>query len=31
MKFTPGINIKAGLNFELDAFRQSNISLEVGF
>jgi hypothetical protein len=31
LQFTPGINIKAGLNFELDAFRQSNISLEVGF
>jgi hypothetical protein len=27
----PGVNLKAALNFELDAFRQSNISLEVGF
>ncbi len=27
----PGINLKAALNFELDAFRQSNISLEIGF
>ena len=27
----PGANIKAALNFELDAFRQSNISLEIGF
>jgi hypothetical protein len=23
--------LKAALNFELDAFRQSNISLEIGF
>ncbi len=30
-KFVPGINLKAALNFELDAFRQSNISLEIGF
>ena len=30
-KLVPGINLKAALNFELDAFRQSNISLEVGF
>ena len=29
--FIPGINLKAALNFELDAFRQSNISLEIGF
>lgn len=29
--FTPGVNLKAALNFELDAFRQSNISLEIGF
>jgi hypothetical protein len=27
----PGVNLKAALNFELDAFRQSNISLEIGF
>ncbi len=27
----PGASIKAALNFELDAFRQSNISLEIGF
>ena len=30
-KLVPGINLKAALNFELDAFRQSNISLEIGF
>ncbi|MEA5137935.1 hypothetical protein [Arcicella rigui] len=30
-KIVPGANIKAALNFELDAFRQSNISLEIGF
>lgn len=30
-KITPGVNLKAALNFELDAFRQSNISLEIGF
>ena len=27
----PGVNLKVALNFELDAFRQSNISLEIGF
>lgn len=30
-QFIPGVNLKAALNFELDAFRQSNISLEIGF
>lgn len=30
-KIIPGVNLKAALNFELDAFRQSNISLEIGF
>jgi hypothetical protein len=30
-QIVPGVNIKAALNFELDAFRQSNISLEIGF
>jgi hypothetical protein len=30
-QFVPGVNFKAALNFELDAFRQSNISLEIGF
>jgi hypothetical protein len=30
-QFVPGVNLKAALNFELDAFRQSNISLEIGF
>ena len=30
-QIVPGVNLKAALNFELDAFRQSNISLEVGF
>lgn len=27
----PGANVKAALNFEIDAFNKSNISLEVGF
>jgi hypothetical protein len=31
ISMVPGVNLKAALNFELDAFRQSNISLEVGF
>ena len=30
-EIVPGVNLKAALNFELDAFRQSNISLEIGF
>jgi hypothetical protein len=30
-QIVPGVNLKAALNFELDAFRQSNISLEIGF
>jgi hypothetical protein len=30
-RIVPGVNLKAALNFELDAFRQSNISLEIGF
>jgi len=30
-KVVPGLNLKAALNFELNSFRQSNISLEIGF
>lgn len=31
LSFAPGANLKLAFDIELDAFRQSNISLEVGF
>lgn len=31
LSVVPGFNVKAAANFELDAFRNSNIGLEIGF